>query len=97
MDSFGPHSAGCSVRFGGEFPSRADRFEVADLSSPYHLLIGVPAITKFMLNVFQPYLKMKLPSPNGHITVCDDYKKSLECSSAGSKLADSLVIDAEQR
>src|SRR3954469_7520423 len=60
-------------------------FEVADLSSPYHLLLRVLAITKFMLNVFQPYLKMKLPGTNGPITVRGDYKKSLECSSASSK------------
>src|SRR3954462_5546659 len=39
---------------------------------------------------------MKLPGLNGPTTVCGDYKKSLECSSAGSKLADSLVIDAER-
>ena len=71
-------------------------FEVADLSSPYHLLIGLPAIAKFMLNVFQPYLKMKLPGPSGIITTCGDYKKSLECSSAGSNMADALVIDAER-
>src|SRR3954466_2663360 len=40
---------------------------------------------------------MKLPGPNGHITMSGDYKKSLECSSVDSKLADSLVIDAERR
>src|SRR3954471_11708447 len=40
---------------------------------------------------------MKIPGPNGPITVCSDYKKYLECSSADSKLADSLVIDAERR
>src|SRR4051794_35176050 len=50
-----------------------------------------------MMYVFQPYLKMKIPRPSGPITVCGDYKKSLECSAAGSKLADSLVIDAERR
>src|SRR3954466_9092659 len=50
-----------------------------------------------MMYVFQPCLKMKIPGPEGPIIVCGDYKKSLECSSAGSKLADSLVIDAERR
>ena len=69
---------------------------MADLSSTYHLLLGSPTIAKFMMNVFQRYLKMNIPGPNGPITVCGDYKKSLECSSAGSKLADSLVIDVER-
>ena len=54
-------------------------FEVADLSSLYHLLLRSPAIAKFMFNIFQPYLKMKLLGPNGPIIVCDDYKKPLEC------------------
>src|SRR3954465_13314152 len=72
-------------------------FEVADLNSPYHILLGSPAIAKFMMYVFQPYLKMKIPGPGGPITVCGDYKKSLECSSAGSKLADALVIEVERR
>lgn len=72
-------------------------FEVADLSSPYHMLLGLPAIAKFMLNAHQPFLKMKLPGPHGIITVLGDYKKSLECSSAGSHLADSLVVAEEKR
>src|ERR1041385_8081700 len=29
-------------------------FEVADLSSPYHALLGLPAIAKFMLNSYEP-------------------------------------------
>ena len=85
--------------FGSEdnFCREPIQFEVAYLSSPYHILLGSPAIAKFMMYVFQPYLKMKIPRPSSPITVCDDYKKSLECSSAGSKLADSLVIHAERR
>src|ERR1041384_727337 len=87
------------VVFGSEENFRREPiwFEVADLSSPYHVLLESPAITKFMFNIMQPYLKMKLPGPNGPITVCGDYRKSLEFSSAGSKLVDSLVIDAERR
>ena len=71
-------------------------FEVADLNSPYHLLLGLPAIAKFMAVPHYPYLKMKLPGPQGIITVCGDYKNSLECSSVGSRLADSLVVVEER-
>src|ERR1041384_1964397 len=82
------------VVFGSEENFRREPiwFEVADLSRPYHILLGSPAIAKFMMYVFQPYLKMKIPGPGGLIIVCGDYKKSLECSAAGSKLADSLLI-----
>ena len=40
---------------------------------------------------------MKLPGPQGVITICGDYRKSLECSVADSKLADSLTITEEWR
>src|SRR3954471_1505644 len=72
-------------------------FEVADLSSPYHFILRLPAIAKFMLNAYHPYLKMKLPGPNGTISVTGDFRKSLECSSDGGNLADSLVIAEEKR
>ena len=72
-------------------------FEVADLSSLYHLLLGLPAIAKFMAVPHHPYLKMKLTGLQGIITVCGDYKKSIECSATGSKLAESLVVAEERR
>src|SRR3954466_4888973 len=72
-------------------------FEVADLSSPYHALLGLPTFAKFMFNAQQTYLKMKIPGPNGVITVTGDFKKALECTSAGGSLADSQVIETEKR
>src|SRR3954465_12521526 len=87
------------VVFGTEENFRRESiwFEVADLSSPYHALLGLPAIAKFMLNTYLPYLKMKLPGPNDIITVTGDFRKSLECTSAGSNLVDSQVIAEEKR
>ena len=72
-------------------------FEVVDLSSPYHALLGLLAFAKFMLNAHEPYLKMKIPGPNGVITITGDFKKSLECTSAGGSLANSQVISEEKR
>ncbi|XP_020194995.1 uncharacterized protein [Aegilops tauschii subsp. strangulata] len=72
-------------------------FEVVDLSSPYHVLLGRPALAKFMAVPHYAYLKMKLPGPKGLITVVGDYKKSLECAKAGSKMAESLVVTEERR
>ena len=43
------------------------------------------------------YLKMKLPGPNGIITIAGNYKRSLKCASAGSNLAESLIIAEEKR
>ena len=72
-------------------------FEVVDLSSPYHALLGRPALAKFMAVPHYAYLKMKMPGPKGIITITGCYKRSIECASAGSRLAISLVIAEELR
>ncbi|KAI4994579.1 hypothetical protein ZWY2020_034220 [Hordeum vulgare] len=72
-------------------------FEVVDLNSPYHALLGRPALAKFMAIPHYAYLKMKMPGPKGIITIAGDYKKSLECAQDSSRLADALVIAEENR
>jgi hypothetical protein len=72
-------------------------FEVVDLNSPYHTLLGQPAMAKFMAVPHYAYLKMKLPGPRGVITVSRCYNKSIECARASSKLAEALVIAEEKR
>jgi hypothetical protein len=44
-------------------------FEVVDLNSPYHALLGRLALAKFMPVPHYTYLKMKLPGPRGVITI----------------------------
>ena len=68
-----------------------------DLESPYHALLGRPALAKFMASTHAAYLKMKMPGPNGIITISGNYKWSKECASAGSCLAESLVIATEKK
>lgn len=53
-------------------------FEVVDLSSAYHTLLGRPALAKFMAVPHYAYLKMKMPGPKGLITITGDYRKSLK-------------------
>ena len=72
-------------------------FEVVDLESPYHALLGRPALAKFMAVPHYAYLKMKMPSSKGIITVAGDYKKSIECAMASSRLAESLVVAEEKK
>ncbi|KAI5000376.1 hypothetical protein ZWY2020_004965 [Hordeum vulgare] len=75
------------VRFGNK----------AHFSSPYHALLGRPALAKFMAIPHYAYLKMKMSGPKGIITIVGDYKKSLECAQDSSRLADALVIAEEKR
>ena len=58
-----------------------------DLVSPYHALLGRPALTRFMAVPHYGYLKMKLPSPKGVITITGDYRRSMDCATQSSKLA----------
>jgi hypothetical protein len=51
-------------------------FEVVDLNSPYHALLGRPALAKFMVILHYAYLKMKLPGPHRVITITRCYKKT---------------------
>ncbi|KAK1686850.1 hypothetical protein QYE76_047698 [Lolium multiflorum] len=54
------------VLFGGRDNCRVENnmFEVVDLESPYHALLGRPALAKFMASTHMAYLKMKMPAPN---------------------------------
>jgi hypothetical protein len=72
-------------------------FEVVDLNSPYHALLGRPALAKFIAIPHYAYFKMKLPGPRAVITITGCYKKSMECAKANSKLAEALVIAEEKR
>jgi hypothetical protein len=69
---------------------------VVDISSPYHALLGHPALAKFMAMPHYAYLKMKLPGPRGVITVTGSFKKSLACLKESSQLAEALVIAKEK-
>jgi hypothetical protein len=87
------------VLFGKKGNSRRELiwFEVVDISSPYHALLGRLALAKFMAVLHYTYLKTKLPGPRGVITVSGCFKKSLACAKASSQLAEALVIAEEKR
>jgi hypothetical protein len=70
---------------------------VVDLNSPYHALLGRPALAKFMAVLHYAYPKIKLPGPHGVITITGCYKKSMECAKSSSKLAEAWVIAEEKR
>jgi hypothetical protein len=50
---------------------------VVNISSPYHALLGRPALAKFMAVPHYAYLKMKLPGPRGVITFSGNFRKSM--------------------
>src|SRR5436190_3199365 len=49
-------------------------FEVADFEAAYHTILGRPALAKFMAVPHYTYMLMKLPGPNGIISLRGDVR-----------------------
>nr|CAE02825.1 OSJNBa0043A12.30 [Oryza sativa Japonica Group] len=79
------------VTFGGPANFRTEQvnFDVADLSLPYNAVLGRPALVKFMAAVHYAYLQMKMPGPDGPISVHGDLKVALACM---EQRADRLAV-----
>src|SRR5438132_27626 len=54
-------------------------FEVADFKAAYHAILGRPALIKFMAVPHYTYMLMKLPGPNGVISLQGDVRRSYDC------------------
>ena len=63
-------------------------FEVVDFQSAYHAILGRPSYARFVVRPCYVYLKLKMPSPKGVITITGSRKKAEECFQKGSKIAD---------
>ena len=51
------------------FRSEVLAFEVVDFLGSYHAILGRPCYAKFMAVPNYTYLKLKMPGPNGVITI----------------------------
>jgi hypothetical protein len=69
-------------------------FEVADFLSSYHAIFGRPMLAKFMAIPHHTYLIMKMPTPNGIISVLGDIMVSYNCESATIELTKDSAIKA---
>ena len=54
------------------------KFEVEDFESSYHAILGRPALTKFMAIPHYPYLLLKMPGPNGVLSLRSDLKRAFD-------------------
>jgi hypothetical protein len=54
-------------------------FEVVGFRGTYHAVLGRPCYAKFMAVPNYTYLKLKMPGPNGVITVGSTYRHAYEC------------------
>jgi hypothetical protein len=91
------------VCFGTPFNFRKETlmFEVVGFRGTYHAVLGRPRYAKFMVVPNYTYLKLKMPGPNGVITVgstyCHAYECDVECVEYAEALAESeaLITDLE--
>jgi hypothetical protein len=54
-------------------------FEVVGFRGTYHAVLGRPCYAMFMAVLNYTYLKLKMPGPNGVITVGSTYRHAYEC------------------
>ncbi|XP_039803739.1 uncharacterized protein LOC120667811 [Panicum virgatum] len=72
-------------------------FKVVDWKGAYHAILERPAYAKFMAMPNYTYLKLKLPGPNGAITVSGSFEQayvsSRECFNLATTAANSTELD----
>jgi hypothetical protein len=69
--TFGEHS---------NFRTETLIFEVVDFEGSYHAILGHPCYAKFMAVPNYTYLKLKMPGPNGVITMSGSFEQAYACS-----------------
>jgi hypothetical protein len=66
-------------------------FEVVGFRGTYHTVLGRPCYAKFMVVPNYTYLKLKMPGPNGVITVGSTYRHAYECDVECVEYAEALA------
>jgi hypothetical protein len=69
-------------------------FEVADFHSSYHAILGRPMLAKFMTLPHHTYLIMKMPAPNGILSVLGGIMVSYNCESTAIELSKDPAVKA---
>jgi hypothetical protein len=81
------------VTFGDPFNYRTETltFEVVGFRGMYHTILGRPCYAQFMAVPNYTYLKLKMPGPNGIITVDTTYRHAFECDVECYEYAEALL------
>jgi hypothetical protein len=66
-------------------------FEVVGFRGTYHTVLGRPCYAKLMAVPNYTYLKLKMPGPNGVITVGPTYRHAYECDVECVEYAEALT------
>jgi hypothetical protein len=85
------------VTFGIEDNFRTEylSFEVTDFKSSYHAIVGRAMLARFMAIPHYTYLVLKMPAPNGVLSVHDELIVSFKCDNEALDIvATNACVDA---
>jgi hypothetical protein len=68
------------------------KFEVANFKSSYHVILGRPALAKFMAVPYYVYLFLKMPGRSGVLTLRGDLKKSYDYNQEAIQYASTMRV-----
>jgi hypothetical protein len=68
-------------------------FEVVGFRGAYHVILGRPCYTKFMVVPNYTYLKMQMPGPKGFITVGSSIEHTFDCDVECVEHTKALALD----
>ena len=68
-------------------------FEVVGFRGAYHAILGQPCYAKFMAIPNYTYLKLKMPGPEGVITVGSSFKHAYDCDVECIEHVEALAVD----
>ncbi|XP_066379756.1 uncharacterized protein [Miscanthus floridulus] len=77
------------------FHSEVLTFEVVDFPGSYHAILGQPCYARLMVIPSYTYLKLKMPGPNGIITVSSTFSHAFECDHEHYELATTVINSSE--
>ena len=85
------------IMFGNRanFHSEILTFEVVDFPRSYHAILGRPCYAKFMAIPNYTYLKLKMPGPNGVITMGSTFSHAFKCDHEHYELATAVINSTE--
>ena len=66
-----------------------------DFLGSYHAILGCPCYTKFMAISNYTYLKLKMPGPNGVITMGSTFSHAYTCNREHYELATAVINSAK--
>jgi hypothetical protein len=86
------------VTFGtrDNYPTKSIIFEVAPFETSYHAILGRPALAKFMAIPNHTYLILKMPTPNGVLSIHGDIQMSHSCEMKNINTAKAMERSSNQ-